>query len=195
MQYLFGYGSLINKESRKKSIKTSTHIPVRIKGLQRSWGYPCPKNHYTAVQVSKNENASTNGVLIPLQDPIQDLLILDERELNYNRTRIDIKNIYHYFNNEILHLPQDSIVWVYESKNLKNSLQLPIPQSYIDCCLTGCLSISIEFAKEFITNTSGWSLFPLIFDRFTENKKIKQKVVELHLFVIVDQLLIEHLVI
>ncbi|KAJ3274377.1 hypothetical protein HDV01_002981 [Terramyces sp. JEL0728] len=193
MQYLFGYGSLINKESRKKSIKSSTHIPVRIKGLQRSWGYSCPKKHYTAVQVSKNANSNTNGVLIPLHNPTQDLVILDEREMHYTRTRVALQDVYHYFTNEILNLPPDTIIWVYEASQ-KQTVDLPIPQSYIDCCLTGCLSIGVDFAKEFIASTKGWALFPLMFDRFHENQKIKEKI-PVQLFMVVDQLLIEHLII
>ncbi|KAI8900789.1 hypothetical protein BC833DRAFT_580524 [Globomyces pollinis-pini] len=81
-----------------------------------------------------------------------------------------------------VHLPENSIVWVYEihtelAKNYSTTSQqwifqkhsasplCPIPQSYIDCILSGCMQFGTDFAKEFITTTKGWSAECWINDR------------------------------
>lgn len=49
-------------------------------------------------------------------------------------------------------------IWVYvPRKEDSASEDAPIYQSYIDVILGGCLSISPEFAREFLLSTQGWS--------------------------------------
>ena len=56
-------------------------------------------------------------------------------------------------------------VWVYVQKNPKPTSPIcPIIQSYVDIIVRGCLSISKEFAIEFIQTTYGWHAF-----NFTDN--------------------------
>jgi hypothetical protein len=48
-------------------------------------------------------------------------------------------------------------VWIYVTKNpVPASSTNPIAQSYVDIVLRGCLTISQQFAQEFITTTKGW---------------------------------------
>ena len=56
-------------------------------------------------------------------------------------------------------------IWMYvpEHPQLPNP-EFPIAQSYVDIILRGCLSISEEFAKEFIINTRGWHAQELMED-------------------------------
>jgi hypothetical protein len=52
---------------------------------------------------------------------------------------------------------QNSRIWAYVPKHFDSpSPDYPIAQSYVDTILRGCLSISPEFAKEFIETTKGW---------------------------------------
>jgi len=53
---------------------------------------------------------------------------------------------------------EDNAVWVYvQSKNLPADRLFPIPQSYVDIIIRGCLSISRDFARRFLETTVGWS--------------------------------------
>eukprot|EP00804_Cyclotella_cryptica_P004044 CCRYP_015451-RA/>CCRYP_015451-RA protein AED:0.36 eAED:0.36 QI:0/-1/0/1/-1/1/1/0/334 len=48
-------------------------------------------------------------------------------------------------------------VWVYiQSEDLPANRNFPIPQSYVDIIMRGCISISHEFAKKFLQSTNGW---------------------------------------
>jgi len=52
----------------------------------------------------------------------------------------------------------DLRTWVYVQQNPQPPTdEHPIVQSYVDTILRGCLSISEDFAKEFILTTKGWS--------------------------------------
>lgn len=209
-QYLFGYGSLINLQSRVRTLPDCSRnaIPVTVAGFERSWSYKCSKTEYTAVCVERKALSSfVNGVLIEIHDT--DLKLLDEREFDYARGRVslsaisfaghslDIENegAIESFNairqdklitisqgrNCVglpLQLPPDAIVWVYEnhsqeienfsstSSNISASRPIrshtpcrhyPIPQSYVDVILGGCLSVSYEFARDFLFSTKGWT--------------------------------------
>ncbi|KAJ3156152.1 hypothetical protein HDU86_004120 [Geranomyces michiganensis] len=192
--YLFGYGSLINPQSRLRTVPVPTRaIPATVKGLQRSWSYPCPRNQYTAVGVTRVNNgcsAQCNGVLIPLSetDPEADLRSLDARETHYTRTLLPVDDI--VLDDDAAFNRQSAIVWVYELAPATTTtrtttttalaaaavagppLQLatatieclhhtptptiPIPQSYVDVVLEGCLEYGPAFAADFVLHTKGW---------------------------------------
>lgn len=49
-------------------------------------------------------------------------------------------------------------VWVYMQKDpIEADPSHPIPQSYVDIIIRGCLTISEEFAQSFIETTAGWN--------------------------------------
>lgn len=51
----------------------------------------------------------------------------------------------------------DIAVWVYvQSEDLPAERSFPIPQSYVDIIMRGCLSISHDFARRFLESTHGW---------------------------------------
>jgi cation transport regulator ChaC len=176
--YLFGYGSLINQASRQRTLKnTASPIPVVVSGFERSWGYKCPRKNYTAVSVCRHPSSTTNGVLIPVTE--DDFYALDDRELDYARGKVDVSNI-QTLDNTILN-PKD-LIYVYEQQNplFENfsttslnktcaphtpSKLYPIPQSYLDCILAGCLQYGNDFARGFLTSTKGWKLELLLNDR------------------------------
>src|SRR5438445_2421911 len=85
--YVFGYGSLINPDSRKLTGPTGEPIPVRVRGLERSWNVVVTKDKMTALGVIRRRGALTNGVLVPL--PESQLAVFDQREEGYVRTRLD----------------------------------------------------------------------------------------------------------
>ncbi len=154
--YIFGYGSLINQESREKTGNSGTAIPVRVQGVQRSWSQISPRSRICAVGVIFKKGASCNGVSFLVSE--SELPKFDERESGYDRVLLNPHQILRWESQK--HLPGKC--WTYRLKQPKASSQeCPIAQSYIDVAMSGCLEISEAFAEEFVTTTAGWSPFML----------------------------------
>lgn len=150
-QYLFGYGSLIDAESRAKTGDTGPAYPVRVSGLQRAWHVVAPRSGYTVVGVTSRQEASCNGVLIEIAP--HELPRFDARERFYHRVIIPQQSVA-FLSGERLSCPT---IWTYmTSCPGEPSRQCPLVQSYIDVILTGCLAIGPSFAAEFIETTTGW---------------------------------------
>jgi len=179
--YVFGYGSLINPDSRGRTVdstKSARVYKVLAKGLERSWNYNC-RDVYTAVGVAKVDDLSVtcNGVIIPIDDPINDIPKFDEREKDYRRVKLSRENIsiIHDQRNEGIKdedlLESDAIIWVYEIVDtFIPTTEIPISQIYIDCIILGCIKEGgIEFARQFISNTQGWNTSVWVNDRTSEH--------------------------
>jgi hypothetical protein len=66
----------------------------------------------------------------------------------------------HSHNNNNSNNYNDIAVWIYVPKiqyTAYANTSCPIIQSYIDIIIRGCLSISHDFAKQFLLTTHGWS--------------------------------------
>jgi hypothetical protein len=118
-------------------------------------------------------------VLIPLQSAEAELLELDKRECNYARGKVDSAGIIPL---DSIGIPPNAIVWVYETHTSlatnystishqdkctthKPSRNCPIPLSYIDVIVSGCLSFGRDFAREFLLSTKGWCPKSVLNDR------------------------------
>ena len=161
-QFLFGYGSLINQESRSITGITKNPVVVTVRGFERSWCVQSPSMRLTGLGIFPNADARCNGVLVEL-DPDQ-LAAFDERELggsdeNYARVQVPHRAV------EGPSLPGSAIVWAYivRKPSLPTS-PFPIAQSYLDVILMGCLDFGEPFAAEFVGTTSGWDS-PWVDDR------------------------------
>lgn len=106
-------------------------------------------------------NESCVGVLLPVND--EELQQFDIRELGYERQLIhhsDIEPMEDHcseHNHSFWTVQHSPKVWVYiQEEHMSTSIEHPIPQSYVDIILRGCLSISDEFVKEFLIHTQGW---------------------------------------
>ncbi|KAJ3392380.1 hypothetical protein CcCBS67573_g08014 [Chytriomyces confervae] len=180
--YVFAYGSLINPSSLQRTIGSTSAlpshqshssiktIPAVVSGFKRSWEYKCSRRQYTAVSVTRDESAATNGVLVQVQ--WAQLRALDARESGYTRELItmdklrlyektDELNNGHYAAMDSNNLPSNAIVFMYtldSSNNHTASPSVPIPQSYVDCIVAGALQThGYAFAREFIQTTAGWA--------------------------------------
>ena len=139
------------------------------------------------------EGATCTGILLPVSD--DELLKFDEREAGYDRLAIPpwfiekvpfleqgryekewdkmgiLNNLIQGPNVQTEDDPETGShnsgkIWIYRPKVFcPPTLEKPIAQTYVDTVLRGCLSISEEFAKDFITSTRGWST-----DDLGENK-------------------------
>lgn len=150
--FLLGYGSLIDKDSREKTGHSKEATAVRVKGLERGWNNIVSCVGLTAVGVTSKPESVCNGVIVEV--PEDDLPKFDEREIGYSRVEFGLDRIIPVENKEI----SQGKFWVYVVDNPQASTkECPIAQSYVDVILTGCLKISEEFAREFISTTKGWN--------------------------------------
>lgn len=179
--YVFGYGSLICKESRKITnprLGRKEALPVIVHNVERQWSARSKRGGYTAMDLQKNENAQTNGVLLAVTT--QQLADLDVREGNYDRVAVPLDDIeqvdfldedkFYDKDHPVFWAKEnrdDSIhVWMYMHKDPTHAdASHPIAQSYVDIILRGCLKISREFAEAFVETTDGWDNAHWVEDR------------------------------
>lgn len=154
-QYIFAYGSLINKQSRNKNMKNVEVIYGEVKGYRRSWCISVTDRKFTALGLVEDSSAICNGIYIPVSD--EDIISFDKRELDgsgfqYERVRIDSKSCDKAFS--------DDIVYTYLTLKEKEATKSePLIQSYIDVVLAGCLDYEKGFAEDFCNQTFGWSQY------------------------------------
>jgi hypothetical protein len=174
--YIFGYGSLICPLSRTATAPTLAKraaTPVKVRHLERLWSVPILSWKMSAVGVRYKTGAECNGVLIPVNGI--ELEQFDLREGGYDRMPLkehDVRSLKKdsysdhpqcYFQNP----DKNKKMWVYiQRRPVPVSLEFPVAQSYLDIILRGCLTISEEFAAEFVTTTRGWHPVD-----FTSNKE------------------------
>jgi hypothetical protein len=171
-QFVFGYGSLICPHSRAVTAPTLAHktaTPVLVKNVERTWAKL--STGFTAMGVRFQDNAECVGVLLPVDE--LELAQFDEREQGYTRVPLFIGDIERltFLDSSVYEDPghqaflqakqqpkeHSAEIWMYMPLNfVPPSEQTPIVQSYVDTILRGCLSISEEFAAQFIVNTKGW---------------------------------------
>lgn len=168
--YIFGYGSLIEKESRLRTTPNALiALPVRVSNYKRGWFARTGVAGLTTTFLGcvKDEKSHTNGVIYEVTQ--KELEATDEREQGYVRTAIDHEDVTDYSDQ----IDRDSKIWIYADvfKNkdeLKSKLptkDFPIVQSYVDICVNGCIEIESifplakkdNFARDFIKSTQYWN--------------------------------------
>lgn len=156
--YLFGYGSLISTLSRETTAKTGKAKPARVSGWQRAWNYHNSERNRNVLGVSKKKEAFCNGVIFPVQE--NELSAFDKRESGYERVEIDSSQI-----KVLLGKLLPGKFWIYMPKKPQPpTKESPLPQSYLDLVITGCLEWGEKFAEEFIKATKQWN-YPWINNR------------------------------
>jgi len=167
VNYIFGYGSLINMKYSKELNKNDNRIiiPVTINKLQRHWIY-C-KNDKIYLGIKHNDNSKTNGLIIEVSD--DELKHFDKRERYYNRIKLNINQIeYNYplnnLSNSLLDgkLTESDNVFTYYPDKLKCMYYIfnksnKQANNYLIICLSGCLKVSHKFFIDFLLTTKGWS--------------------------------------
>jgi cation transport regulator ChaC len=155
--------------------KVAGTLPVTIHNVQRVWSART-KTGWTAVGVRFEQDWNCTGVLMEVT--ADELTELDKREASYTRhplcldhiEQVSFLNPQEFYNdhhpvfdakeennstsnNETTHIK----VWIYTQRDaIFADSSHPIPQSYVDIILRGCLKISKDFAKSFIETTYHW---------------------------------------
>ena len=170
-KYIFGYGSLIQIESRTRTVpKAFAAWPVIVKGITRGWYYQADDASLnpTYLGAENEEGATTNGVIYPVTDSEFEATKL--READYRPTLIKTSAITWLDGRKD---PPDGEFWYFASKSRKRATaEHPIVQSYVDICVDGCLQLEemyplakdATFAEEFIRTCTDWKT-PWINDR------------------------------
>lgn len=182
--YIFGYGSIINDESRLKTLGCSCAddeaVAVYLSpefGYFRSWCYRS-NTGFTALGLipMNNQKYSSKicGIIFPVSNT-EALNAFDEREQGYERVLVNVKMV--EINHNIgchaakarakeleLFLQSTNVnIWTYVPTLACLSSpddEYPILQTYVDVCLRGCLAWGgEEYMKDFIRSTYGWSDF------------------------------------
>lgn len=169
--YIFGYGSLLETESRKRTNPlVETVYPLKIHGFLRGWFARTGVEGLTTTFlgcVKTAQESFVNGVIYEVSK--EELNELDKREKGYKRILVNHEEIEDYFSI----INSTDKVFIYSNEFLNNKIpadslptkDYPIVQSYVDMCIQGCMEIESEhdssvikdFTKDFIQSTKYWS--------------------------------------
>lgn len=170
-QYVFGYGSLIQRESRQETWpKAGKSFPVSVQGITRGWYDRVDTASWgpTYLGAFPDRSSTCNGVIFPVSQG--ELKAFADREKGYKLIRIlpgDITML------DGRSAPPTGTFWYFGSASRRYvSQEFPIVQSYVDVCVSGCLEVESEFpasraakfARRFFTTTTDWKT-PWINDR------------------------------
>lgn len=170
-QYVFGYGSLIERESRIATWPSAKLAwPAVVSGIARGWfdRTPVPSWNPTYLGAVAKPGAECSGVIFPVT--AAEFASFVERETGYKPTRIDTSQVTMLDGNRAV---PNGEIWYFASRERHlPSDKHPIVQSYVDVCLDGCLEIEAmyppakqaRFAEHFIKTTTDWGP-PWINDR------------------------------
>lgn len=162
-QYIIGYGSLMQDESRRRSVPNAdTAYPVMIKGYRRGWLAKGPGVGFdtTYLGIVPDQDGRFNAVLYKISP--DDMPVMDKREFFYCRLAVGPAG--YTLLKPGTPAPQGQ-VWIYanrpESVATANERH-PIVQSYVDIFVSGCLEqeqrYALEnFAKQCLATTRNWS--------------------------------------
>ncbi|MFG2891225.1 gamma-glutamylcyclotransferase family protein [Streptomyces sp. NPDC048248] len=170
-QYVFGYGSLIQRESREETWpKAGRAFPVSVNGITRGWYDRVDTVSWgpTYLGAVPDRSSTCNGVIFQVSHG--ELKAFTDREQGYKLTRIPAGDITMLDGRSA---PPPGTFWYFGSTSRRYvSREFPIVQSYVDVCVSGCLAVEDEFtasrtakfAQKFFTSTTDWRT-PWINDR------------------------------
>ena len=177
IEWLFGYGSIIHKDSRNTTSYTFETYPARIIGYKRKWDNIC----YDCIGIIKtnNINDTVNGVISRISS--KSINKFDNRECPWGYKRVQIPLDKCHVIKDILNKdnakpgPMDGdVIYSYLLPRIDKDLSDckkdelfadgvdldcvsdKILQTYLDVIISGCLQYGKLFAIEFIKTTFNW---------------------------------------
>ena len=170
-QYVVGYGSLMQDESRKRtSPQAGSAHPVDVRGFHRGWfargDTVGPGTTYLGA--SRQPQSHFNAVMYEVT--AAELGATDRRELSYCRAAVAMGMATPLEGG--FSPATNAQVWIYLNRPENTAVpssRYPIVQSYVDIFLSGCLEQEqrfgvARFAEQCVTTTGEWS-FKWVNDR------------------------------
>lgn len=168
--FIFGYGSLINTQSRNSTAsKPIKAIPVRVSasfGYVRGW-VDRVRTGYTALGLRKPQSGekpmTINGVLYPVEG--NDMSLFDAREDGYMRVEVPLDEVKGMSS---VQMPAEGKIWTYVSVKRDDTpdrglhvatADYPVVQSYVDIVIDGALEYGPDFAREVLETTTDWNRY------------------------------------
>jgi len=163
-QYIIGYGSLMQDESRKRtSPQAGPAHPVEVTGYRRGWlarGDSIGLST-TYLGVLPDPQGSLNAVIYSVETG--ELAATDRREAAYCRKSVPLASI-KTLEKGPFELGEGQ-AWIYVNRPesiATPSAKYPIVQSYVDVFVSGCLEQEQRFelkgfARECLATTRNWS--------------------------------------
>lgn len=163
-QYIIGYGSLMQDESRKRtSPQAGAAHPIEVSRYVRGWFARGSSVGFstTFLGVLPDPDSRLNAVVYRVE--IDELAATDRRESSYCRKRVPLSDI-NFLEQGSFNIPSGQI-WIYANRPeavAAPSAQFPIVQSYVDVFLSGCMEQEQRFelqgfAKQCLATTKNWS--------------------------------------
>lgn len=164
VQYIIGYGSLMEDASRQRTAPEAViAYPVIVQGYRRGWFAKGGSIGFdtTYLGALPDKNSKFNAVIYQIKDSAA-LLATDKREFFYCRRSVKPSEFTLLKGN----IPTlQGQVWIYVNKPESVATpnpRYPIVQSYVDIFVSGCLEQEQRyeikgFAQQCITTTSDWS--------------------------------------
>ncbi len=155
----FGYGSLVNAETRPSHTRT---IPLTLSGWTRQWKH-CVEASFgkvCALTAARRPGAEIAGLLI--LDRTDRISEVDRREVGYRREPIEVDQT--RLENDWRGI--ESFIYVStESCYRWGDQEYPILRTYVDCVIAGFLrTFGRSGAASFVASTEGWHC-PILDDR------------------------------
>lgn len=153
---VFGYGSLLNQASLRRTIPDAENIvPCFIRGFKRDFSVWDPIGFrngeyanigFCALDVkASNPDSRVNGVLFEMGDTHFDGLL--DREQEYKQIQA---NAYDYTTGKLL---QEAILFSANKDNGTYSFESGAQENYLKICLNGAKSYGDGFYAEFLRST------------------------------------------
>lgn len=168
INYVVGYGSLMNKDSRTITVPEAKYAsPVLVKNFERIWASRGNKSGATFLLAVPNKGYVMNAIYY--ESKASDISATDLRESSYCRVKIPRKDLLPL---GVKSLPKGDY-WMYV-KDFKDAefptRDFPILQSYADIFMTGCLQTQAdfnltEFGQLCFNTTYNWDLANWLYDR------------------------------
>lgn len=147
---IFGYGSLMNKESLRKTIKNVGEIrPATLKGYRRVFNLRAKRmisecGPVAVLDIEKRDNNLINGVYFEVDK--SGLELLKEREILYGFIEVDIIS-------EGEGLKKALTVQARGKPRTKYIFDCDLQKKYLDVCLRGAKDFGVDFYNTFLSTT------------------------------------------
>jgi hypothetical protein len=154
--YIFGYGSLINKEELKNEFNIKKKvIPVIVSGFTRSFDVSSSGDKYKVLGIKNKKGAWCNGIVFKVNE--EELEKLIERESNYIVKAIELNRISFDYGKQLTFKKDDQVLCFYPKPlyrlNKKQSTSRPVRPNYETICLEGARAFGKDFLRDFSDTT------------------------------------------